>query len=80
MKIKLDQKETDLLQSLALPDRLLLSLRVNGGADMSPDEWRTVLDACIDDLQIRGFDSKDEPTERGMLLEGIIDKIEDPDA
>lgn len=43
--------------------------------DVEVDEVDLINEACSEELMRSGFDADYEPTERGRLLEGLIDKF-----
>lgn len=82
MNIKLTKEEFELLVSGQFVAQDLLAkvqAATFGGrhyaADLSEDDADLIREACCEELQRSGFDGQYEPTKRGLLLEGLIDKF-----
>lgn len=53
----------------------LLSRATNANLVLTDREANAVLDACLDEFCVSGLDPNDEPNQRGLLLESLIDIV-----
>jgi hypothetical protein len=77
MKLPLPPKLAVLLEeTLAkqLPDSTPLMEKVRNGS-LSDEEARAIIDSVSNEFCASGLGSKDEPNERGLLLEALLDWV-----
>lgn len=66
-----------MLRVLELPSALKLRLEScpTQGTELNDDEADELRDLCGERLQTHGFDDKYDPTDEGVKLESLIDKL-----
>jgi hypothetical protein len=82
MKIELSQKELDLINEALKQENSPLKIDASRAKenqlyviDLSEDKVIEIREVCGDYLQIVGFDENYNPSEKGTILEGLIDKL-----
>lgn len=80
MLIVLSQKEYDvLMKEEFLSEKYKIYIQSNIDSDLNlninEDQADEIREECLDYLSCAGFDKNDEPTEKGLILEDLIDKF-----
>lgn len=78
MKVVISSFERDLLLTHAETETLareLLSELEGDALKGTPDQYDALREACADLLQRIGFDEEYAPTNEGLALENLIDKL-----
>ncbi len=75
MKICLSDDELRMLLSNSETEIVTRRFLKDGAVHCDADECDELRDACADLLQRIGFDNEYAPTEAGILLERLIDKL-----